>query len=272
MIYLFTGIYDDITLLPQFLHHYQSLGVDHVFLAVNNYKDRRMSHKVKEVAHGQPVTVAHEYQAPHSWVTQGMYRTQVMSSHMQPGDWALVADLDEFQEYPEALRGLLSGCEASGEDCVCGTMTDRVASDGSLPVLRADIPVSAQFPIGLPLTRQVLQAPVNKVVCIRGPSPLPRSCVTVAELTREHLRRVSLKHAIIHHYKWHAGVLAKLIERRDSYKKAFGQGNHSFANYRESERFLDYFEKKGRIDLSDFDVRQRRDYSQPLVTPSATNE
>jgi Glycosyl transferase family 2 len=252
MLYLFSSVYDDITILPQFIEHYLQLGIDRVVLNINTRQDPLMLDKVRFFTRDYPVSVSTVFCEPHTWPLQNLLRNRAQDQYMSDNDWAIIADIDEFQEYPSSLAALLRSCEERGENSIYGSFLDRISSTGELSLLRSDLPVGLQFPIGIPLTRKVLRAPADKVVAVRGSLKPPATCTPMTILRDEFGGRISAVRATIHHFKWHASVLKKLRERMDLYKQEFHAGNQQLRNYKESERFLLYYEIRGRIDVRDF--------------------
>jgi len=258
MVYLFSSVYDDVTILTQFIEHYRQVGVDCVVLNINTHANGLMVQQVEARIRNYPVLISYIYNAPQTWQIQNRLRNRAQELFMKQEDWALIADLDEFQEYPHPLSEVFQNCEERGDNCIYGTFLDRVSSSGELPSLRADWPVSIQFPVGVPLTREILRAPSTKIVAVKGHLKPPMTCIPMARTADFSEPRISPIQATIHHYKWHAGVLRKLRERALLYKTMFQAGNPAFRNYQESERFLCYFEARGRIAVEEFSRDQVR--------------
>ncbi|MGV8988663.1 MAG: glycosyltransferase family 2 protein [Cypionkella sp.] len=111
------------TILPHFLQHYRSLGVD-LFLMVDNMSDDG----TREYLRGQDDVVlfsaANEYKTSHYAVDW----QRVVLDHFCAGRWVVVADADEFLLTPQHKRGALKAhcrsLEAAGHDAALVLMAD----------------------------------------------------------------------------------------------------------------------------------------------------
>lgn len=111
------------TILPHFLQHYRSLGIE-VFLMVDNLSDDG----TREYLLAQDDVVlfgaASEYRASH----YGVDWQRVLLDHFCPGRWVVVADADEFlllpQNRPGALGPYCLGLELAGHDAAVVLMAD----------------------------------------------------------------------------------------------------------------------------------------------------
>ena len=256
MLYLFSSIYDDVTILPQFLAHYIALGVERVVFNVNTYLDPSLPKRIAAFCEVWPVSIEATFSAPQTWAIQNRLRNSAQTKYMNDTDWALIADLDEFQEYPASLRSVIEACEQNAQSCIHGVLLDRVSSSGVLSELNGQIPVAQQYPFGAPVTREILRAPDCKIVAVRGCVRPSGTCVSTARFAEGDSVRVSPINATIHHYKWHLGVLRKLRERAELYERLFVQGNSAFRNYEESKRFIDHYNAYGRIALEVFNPHE----------------
>jgi hypothetical protein len=171
-------------------------------------------------------------------------RSRALAAYAAPEDWVINADVDEFHEYPIDLVDLVDHCERNGFDHVNGELIDRVAADGSLPMLD-ERPLGQQFPMEVLLTRNILRGDCRKVALSRasvvlvpghhrcvGPrvSPCPSEQILVR----------------VHHFKWDFKVLERLRLRIEDIKREGGNW------WDESETFLRFVEgSSGVLDLSD---------------------
>lgn len=161
-----------------------------------------------------------------------------------PNDWFVIVDIDEFQIYPEPLVEILRYCDQRDYDHVNGCFLDRIAADGTLSKFNPLLPVWQQYPMGLFFTNPVLGADPRKVVAAKGRVEMANNGHHIALSNRgcpidEHFIPV-------HHFKWSDGVLEALDQRIK-----FVRRNSSSHHWEESQRFIDYYLEKGRIDLTD---------------------
>lgn len=227
--------------LYHWIRHYQQLGVDeiHVHLHIPDPKDPSWELLEAEARDaGCPVAGVHH----EDWITTAK-RIYHESRKEFPDHWFVLADVDELQEYPAGLRQVVGECDRAGFDAVRGCFVDRVARDGSLAPVERGRPLSEQYPIGAFLTTPVLMGDPRKVLVVKGGRPV----------------RYGQHHAIggnpcppkyyylpVHHYKWVAGLEARLAQRIEYLKK---QG---YMHWGESNRFLQWLRQcGGRIDLKE---------------------
>lgn len=161
-----------------------------------------------------------------------------------PDDWFVIVDVDEFQVYPEPLVEMLQYCDQRGYDHLKGCFLDRVAIDGELSKFDSRLPVWQQFPVGLFFTYPVLGGDPRKVVAAKGRVEMANNGHHVA-LSRRGCP-INEHFIPVHHFKWIDGVLEALEHRIQ-----FVKHNSSSDHWQESQRFIDYYLEKGRIDLTD---------------------
>lgn len=241
-IHLVTVVGSNINVLPHMLAHYAGLGVDS--MQVNVHLER-----FDDPLFVEAQAVCREYGAEISSVFVGKWLQAVnpflyeYTRRQKPDDWFLLADVDEFQVYPEDIRSFLLKMDRRGFDCVDGCLIDRVARDGSLPEVLKTKTIWEQFPLAGLLTYTILGANVLKVVAAKG-----------------HVKIVSGQHFAVggkvaprteafvpvHHFKWQKGVDARLRRRVDLFQQ------YEVKHWPESQRFLDYCARHDdKIDVDD---------------------
>ena len=117
------AVRNEMTILPHFLAHYRSIGVNWFFFIDNTSDDG-----TREFLLTQPdvvlYSVGQEYKLSHFGVA---WQQAVLSNHFL-GRWAVVADADEFLIYPDwkvkPLAGLVAEAAAEGADAVPLLMVD----------------------------------------------------------------------------------------------------------------------------------------------------
>ena len=251
---LFSGIGTDLRLLQPFLAHYRRLGVDRIFLAVHLRR-----HEPATVALVTEMATQFDAVVDSVWIDAGLNhrrrydeRLAMIRRRCAPSDWALLADLDEFQHYDCGLEAAVRHCERTSSDYVVGTIVDRIAIDGGFPVLQPN-DLWNQFPLECELTRNVLKAAVTKVGVFRagvhvGPghhAVLPSCAASACPLDDVH--------AEFHHFKWDSTVVERLRQRREEVR---GEG---WDWWQESDAFLVYLDDHGgQLDLADETLAVRR--------------
>ena len=90
---------------------------------------------------------------------------------LYPDDWACIAELDEFHEYPDGLPTVIEYCTKSGGyDAVLGDLADRIGPEGTLPTVTRPrvfwdhVPLGGDVTGGLPPTPGVPPFYSGKVV------------------------------------------------------------------------------------------------------------
>ena len=84
-------------------------------------------------------------------------------------DWIIVADSDEFHEYPGGnVEQFLRKMDKKGVNVVNGVFLDRVSSDGKLLELSSSIPLFKRFPLGCRLHLNFDLGTPKKVMAFKG--------------------------------------------------------------------------------------------------------
>jgi hypothetical protein len=252
-VFAVVSIYDNPGLIPHFLEHYTRLGV-HQILAVVRTPDRGELYDVA-LAYSRP------YPATVFWVATDRFadsnkaeveQALLRENGLEPDDYVMHLDLDEFQEYPAPLAEVVRLMNDADDWALRGWILDRVAEDGSLAPVCSTPSIGEQFPIGCDLTAVVLGGWTQKIVLCRGRVQLQggvRHDTCNAWYDRVPVGRPD--QYLVHHFKWLRGLDQRLRNRLAT--AAIGP-----AYERECRRFLGYFECSERIDVYDLAIRPRR--------------
>lgn len=226
-------------LLPYYLAHYQTLGVPaenfHIVVNAATVPDdaERKALDVLDRFHVKAEEIWREaYTSELMW----QKRRDVQRRCVPARHWVISADLDEFHEYPMALSEFLGECEANAVNCVDGVFIDRISQTGEL----AELPETASLDTCFPHEAMVQGQAVGygrhhhavgsiKVMAFdaellpkrgghgfvqeRGKARFlgGRSVSAFPGINTPFVRfRIPLR---VHHYKWHAGLLATLRQR-----------------------------------------------------------
>jgi hypothetical protein len=220
--------------LPRMLEHYRTLGVESFFVNVHLAREGDpVREEIEAVTRRFGCGVASVSIGDWQQLQRSLYARQ---REQYPGDWFVLADVDEFQKYPRALRALIEECDRKGYEYIRGCIVDRIARDGRFPPLAADLPIADQFPLGASVTNPILGADPRKVVAVKGALPLVKgqhhAIAGVACPARE-------CYAQVHHFKWVEGVGERLAERAEMLQR---QGAPHWV---ESARFAEYYRMSG---------------------------
>lgn len=188
------------------------------------------------------------------------------SAGMVDEDWLMIADLDEFYEFPDIPEGVavLDGerstrqamdyaikiCESRGTPAIYGHFVDMVSADGSLSPVIAGKSLQDQFPVETRFTEMVMGGGTRKVMLMRPwVYVMPGhhnayASVGGQELTLE-IPYGDIGDYKVRHYKWKAGLIERLTWQARSMAP-------SSRWKKEACLTLEYLRKHGdRIDLND---------------------
>jgi hypothetical protein len=234
---LITVIARDAALLPHFLNHYSVLGVRQFIIGV--YEDFGVTNAVRECAKAYSHFISH-IPGSYSGVKDTAVRRALCKTFVMPKEWWVVADLDEFHEYPDQLPALCGKLERLGYDYLQSQFLDRVAPNGKSPALQASIGLWEQFPAGSYITRDLLGAVFTKLMLIRGHSPFGLGHHRPGPQSSGFAYRAG----VVHHFKWFGDIALKMRMRRDRFRR-----NES-RQYRKCDRFVRYWQHHGRLPIA----------------------
>jgi hypothetical protein len=264
-------------MLPHFLHHYLRLGVDpsRMHLILNAPQG-----DIVELSQAQTLLNAHDIEPAEVWIapyTSGSMwakRREVQRRLAGPDDWVISADVDELQEYPEALPGFLAYCERKGVECVQGVFIDRLAPNGRLNAIAPEPSVWEQFPVEADVACTLRRGSTDphwkdgtiNIMACRG-NLLPGTGGHDLQAERDDVSYLlgrplsafpwithsAFRFALplqVHHFKWVSTLLDSLNER-------LATPGTSPAGSAYGRLLLDYFETDGHSILDDVPVKQR---------------
>lgn len=161
------------------------------------------------------------------------------------GDWIIPADLDEFIQFPVPLPELIATMDAQSADHIMGAFRDRITEDGHFAETRMQPTLWEQYPLECDVSARLVQC-LCKVALCRG------SCVLSSghHFVESPAREFSGEPAVLHHFKWRAGLVEALqrrlqVDRRESVPWTG-----------EAVRVLDYVKCHGRIVPEHFAARR----------------
>ena len=196
-------------LLDAFITHYQQLGVERFLLALHfpfptpqERQDELLAVCLDRI--GKPEIVVEE---PWHENSSDPLRDE-LRRRAGPG-WHLLADVDEFQQYPDSLDAVIADAEASGAPAVGGVLLDRVAADGSMAPWSVAVGLDRSYPLGGFITAEMLGGNPNKLVLAHSRV----HNISTGNHEIPDFRPPNNPLVIIHHFKWRAGVLEYLRER-----------------------------------------------------------
>jgi len=156
-------------LLPHFIEHY-SKHVDELnFVLYESELTPRIVNRSKPIINSYDnckilgVVRERVYDWEKVTILYNMYKNK------RKRDWWVIADIDEFQLYPENnLDKLVSSCDDNLWDIARGGFIDRIGPDGEFSTLQKDTPIFQQYPYAGFFRYPLSQACPNKVSFVRG--------------------------------------------------------------------------------------------------------
>lgn len=243
--------------LPQFVAHYRSLGVDRFLLSLQQEPavaaETRLAQRMRFEHALRGLGVPQSFELIESYDSASVCRHQqrIADQFVGKGDWIVWCDSDEFQVYPLSLGAVVDSCLTQGIEAIPGILVDRIAADGGLPDFDPSQSLWEMFSRPCNITGNIAHGTVDKVVFARGDIRLrPGNHATEDPKTKFAAQAIP-----IHHFKWHAGVLAHLRFRLEPAwkRKCFW--------WIESQHLLDY--------LSRNDMRFKLDDVPVIVLPAS---
>lgn len=202
LVKLFTSIYQDCRLLPHFLRHYQSLGVNHYVICVHP----QIADEVCSLTQSHEVVLHVTDFVAESVLADVSAMTMLRRKSQANQEWAIIVDLDEFLNPSTNIDSVINNAEHEGATVVRGIMHDRFSLSGKEHSLQEGDDLSCCFPIKSRFVRDVMLGADMKGVLVKGPlEPLDRA-------SHHYFRgeRVSRQVLDLSHFKWIHGALDRL--------------------------------------------------------------
>lgn len=248
MIVAIVGIVHAYDLLPYYLRHYRELGVERFIIACNP-DDLDPAGELRRMLASQPdidtVDLPTGFQRSN---LVGMIEEEVRLRSAIAGDWLIPADLDELNQYPTSLRGVVQQMEQGGFTHIVGELRDRLAPDGILKRLAPfddGVSIWDQYPLEASVTARIAGGLTDKVLLSRGDLALGIGHHRMRDLPA--LRPFGSS-GIAHHFKWREGLAQSLLWRVENEKRARVPWS------RESVLLSNYLQEHGRILPEDVDA------------------
>lgn len=198
---LFFACDSDTQLLPHFLKHYRGLGFTQFYCSSTDSGLK---------SQGDLFVIPHCRNSGLGYFPslQRAFVKLIRETAIADNEWYGVTELDEFHHYDQPIADLVAKFDAANCDAVFGKLIDRVAADGSLPELRADIPIHQQFPRTSTISGAILGACPQKVMLIRGYKQVDGGNHSLSSPHKQWHTYYT-----VNHFKWHANILKRLRER-----------------------------------------------------------
>ena len=243
---LFVPIYNDMTLLPHFLRHYRSIGVEKYFIALPpEYRA-----DADRLVQNYDVTLLHELDVRDSLLTGSSAVTAMRHRYQNVDEWVVIVDLDEFIETSEALGHVADRADQAGATVVRGIMHDRFAASGQTAVIDCSGDLHVIFPIKSRFIRRVMGGFDHKGVLVKGRlKAAPNAGHHWFEDERVHSEALEISH-----FKWIDGAIDRL---RASCRLVRDSGLSWSDEY---QRALDHYNSRGRFAWEEFGGRPAAEF------------
>lgn len=239
-----TSISYDYTLLPHFIEHYKSFGVDRIVTIV---KGAKLREEVAAKFAGQVEVIP----ASQRFETTGIEGPNKEEARISLGlgkhDWYIPADLDEFDEFPLMPAEMIRRMDSRRQFHAMGYFYDRIAIDGSLVADKPSPSLWEQYPLACKVSENLVRGRCRKVVLARGDIVMGGSG---HHAVKNNKLRPGYNDIKVHHFKWRNGIFEALKRRIRVYRNT--QDVRWSHTAQESERVVDYLEKNGRLVPEDF--------------------
>ena len=178
-------------------------------------------------------------------------------------DWIIVADSDEFHEYPGgSVIKFVQQMSKEGYNFANGLFMDRISNSGALSKLKTKVDIFTQFPLGCRLHKRLSLGTPKKVMIFRGNLRINRGhhrlalCWFWQRRNQLHLSPWSTcppkeddvispypKRLNVHHFKWVEGQLEATERKAQTW-----EGTSTGQSYR---NVLAYLRKCGGLCIND---------------------
>jgi hypothetical protein len=198
-------------LVEEFVSHYRTLGVERFFIGVHLAPDTsvdREEETLEALRRSVPGGPAHVSRGPWLAGTNAVVRDRLRSAAGE--GWHVVADADEFQQYPAPIPDLLPEYAATSDGVVEGLLFDRVAESGELRRWDPAGHLDTAYPLGGFFTATVVGGDPRKVVLARSEIRIGSGNHWAPGLRVGPARLPPIP---VHHFKWRAGC-REYLERR----------------------------------------------------------
>ena len=160
------------TLINSFLDYYTKIGLRarNILVTVQMRKDSKLENVVRVLDILKSKGVYYDIFIG-EWSSEALMFHQAHKLMYCTGaeDWIIVADSDEFHEYPTGdVNQFLKDLDSQKINMVNGIFLDRVSHDGSLKELSHKSDIFEQFPLGCRLHRSLRLGTPKKVMAFKG--------------------------------------------------------------------------------------------------------
>lgn len=174
-VYLSTMITVDgfrVALVNSFIDYYRKIGIEvrNILITVQMTRESKLDHVVNVLDILKSKGVYYDILVG-EWSSESLmfHQAHKLLHCTRPNDWIIVADSDEFHEYPtKDVKVFLKKLDFRNINIVNGIFLDRVSINGSLEELYYDSHIFEEFPLGCQLHRSFSLGTPKKVMAFKG--------------------------------------------------------------------------------------------------------
>jgi hypothetical protein len=166
---LICSIYRNIDLLPHFIKHYRSLGINTFIFGVWEGKSNPLWDDLQKYQENG-ILFEQTGSGIFSGIKDAKSHNHLRWKYVKKGEWYVIADLDEFHQLEDFrhFQELAKHCEEKGANYVRSQFEDRLTTDGSLPTaIDSQLDIFEQFPVSFPVTLKLVKGETNKIIMAR---------------------------------------------------------------------------------------------------------
>jgi hypothetical protein len=161
----------DIALFRRFLAYYRDIGCSSIALDLQtNANATSRLNLFRRTANDAGAVVREVITEPYSahLVHIAAINSFLVDAAARRDAWFILADADEFVEFPRPPAVFLEVLRRRGVNMVLGTMLDRFSAAPMCPPVSEDRSLDETFPLAYPLTRQIRRGWDRKIVAIHS--------------------------------------------------------------------------------------------------------
>lgn len=156
-------------LLPHFIEHYSKYVDEINFVIYESELTPRILNRSKPIisSYDNCKIIGVVRDRVYDWekvtILYNMYKSK------KKNDWWVIADIDEFQLYPNNdLESLITSCEENLWDVARGGFIDRIGEKGTFPKIEEDVDIFQQLPYAGFFRYPMSNACPNKISLLKG--------------------------------------------------------------------------------------------------------
>jgi len=208
-VYLMLTVKDNAQLFRKQMEYYSSLGVDRFLISINQPQTSPVVKDMEYVLKNYKNFKVRLWTDPYTEEQKDKIERLMIDETCVPDDWVVFASPDEFQEYPVPIRKYLEKCLSDGKKCLKGTIIDRIADGGEIPIAYFDKSLEEQFPNRAYLSESIFNEKAVKI-----------AAALASEKSTDDMSGAEIE---IHSFKWNRSYMDSLKTKGPVYARAVSE-------------------------------------------------